>query len=141
MPFDKLSTTKTISLFFKIVYCGSKGLTPTQQCYSTIELECLAIIWAIQKCNFYLRGLPIFQVYTDNRPLEGVSKKTFLTSRVPVSRDYARRWLCFHSAYAGFRVKHTSSWMSCHALLYLLPKNTLAWKSTPLFLAYRKLPI
>ena len=28
---------------FKIVKCGSKGLTPTQQRYSTIELECLAI--------------------------------------------------------------------------------------------------
>ena len=25
---------------FKIVHCGSKGLTPTQQRYSTIELEC-----------------------------------------------------------------------------------------------------
>ena len=59
----------------KIVHCGSKGLTPTQQQYSTIELECLAIIWAIQKCNFYLRGLPIFQVYTDHRPWEGVFQK------------------------------------------------------------------
>ena len=37
---------------FKIVRCSSKGLTPTQQCYLTIELECLAIIWAIQKCHF-----------------------------------------------------------------------------------------
>ena len=53
---------------FKIVHCGSKGRTPTQQCYSTIELECLAIIWAIQKCHFHLRGLPLFRVYTDHRP-------------------------------------------------------------------------
>ena len=29
-------------------------------------------MWAIQKCSFYLRGLPLFRVYTDNRPLEGV---------------------------------------------------------------------
>ena len=29
---------------FKIVRCGSKGSTPTQQRYSTIELECLAIV-------------------------------------------------------------------------------------------------
>ena len=48
---------------------------PTQQRYSTIELECLAIIWAIQKCAFYLRGLPLFYVYTDHRPLEGVFQK------------------------------------------------------------------
>ena len=38
---------------FKIVRCGSKGLTPTQQRYCTIELECLAIVWAIQKCSFF----------------------------------------------------------------------------------------
>ena len=60
---------------FKIVHCGSKGLTPTQQRYSTIELECLAIVWAILKCSFYLRGLPIFTVYTDHRPLHGVFQK------------------------------------------------------------------
>ena len=60
---------------FKIVKCGSKGLTPTQQRYSTIELECLAIVWAVQKCAFYLRGLPVFHVLTDHRPLEGVFTK------------------------------------------------------------------
>ena len=60
---------------FKIVKCGSKGLTPTQQRYSTIELECLAIVWAILKCAFYLRGLPSFQVFTDHKPLEGIFTK------------------------------------------------------------------
>ena len=55
--------------------CGSKGLTPTQQRYSTIELECLAIVWAIQKCSFFLRCLPSFLVLTDHRPLEGIFLK------------------------------------------------------------------
>ena len=36
-----------------IVTCGSKSLTPTQQRYATIELECLAIVWAMDKCNFF----------------------------------------------------------------------------------------
>ena len=40
---------------FKIVHCGSKSLTPTQQRYSTIELECLAIIWAIQVSFLFTR--------------------------------------------------------------------------------------
>ena len=66
------STNKEI---FKIVNCGSKGLTPTQQRYSTIELECMAIVWAILKCSFYLRGLPKFTVYTDHKPLFGVFQK------------------------------------------------------------------
>ena len=29
----------------------------------------LAIIWAVQKCEFYLKGLPDFVVATDHRPL------------------------------------------------------------------------
>ena len=64
----------TGSKHFKIVHCGSKGLTAIQQRYSTIELECLAIVWAITKCSFYLHGLPNFTVYTDHHPL-----KTFST--------------------------------------------------------------
>ena len=35
----------------------------------------MAIIWASQKCHLYLRGLPLFQVYTDHRPLEGIFQK------------------------------------------------------------------
>ena len=60
---------------FKIIHCGSKGLTPTQQRYSTIELKCLAIVWATLKCSFYLRGLPSFTINTDHRPLHGVFQK------------------------------------------------------------------
>ena len=56
---------------FKIMHCSSKGLTPTQQRYSTIELECLAIT----KCSFNLHALPLFTIYTDHRPLEGVFQK------------------------------------------------------------------
>ena len=48
--------------------------TETQQRYATIELECLAILVAVRKCDFYLRGLPSFEVITDHRPLLGVFK-------------------------------------------------------------------
>ena len=41
----------------------------------TIELECLAIKYAILKCSYYLKGHPGFQVITDHRPLEGIFKK------------------------------------------------------------------
>ena len=33
-----------------IITCVSESFTPAQQRYATIELECLAIIWAVQKC-------------------------------------------------------------------------------------------
>ena len=36
-----------------LIQCGSASLSPTQSRYSTVELECLAIINAIQKCHYY----------------------------------------------------------------------------------------
>ena len=32
----------------------------------------MAIQWAAMKCDYYLRGLPTFQVLTDHRPLVGI---------------------------------------------------------------------
>ena len=60
---------------FKLVACGSKSLTPTQRRYATIELECLAVHFAISKCSFYLKGAPMFTVATDHKPLEGIFQK------------------------------------------------------------------
>ena len=60
---------------FRVVACGSKSLTPTQQCYATIELECLGVHFAVDKGSFYLKGAPSFNVVTDHKPLEGIVKK------------------------------------------------------------------
>ena len=60
---------------FKLVSCDSKSLTPTQQRYATIELECLAVYFAINKCSFYLKGGTHFTVATDHKPLEGIFAK------------------------------------------------------------------
>ncbi len=58
-----------------LIRCGSRGLTPTEFRYATIELECLGIVWAIHKCKFYLQGMDNFHVITDHRPLIGIIKK------------------------------------------------------------------
>ena len=72
---------------FRLVTCGSKALTPTQRRYATIELECLAVQYAIDKCSFYLKGGPEFTVATGHKPLEGSSKRTFLRFPILVCRD------------------------------------------------------
>ena len=59
----------------KKVQCGSSSLTSAQGNYATIELECLAIQYALSKSEFYLRGLPNFLVWTDHRPLVGIFNK------------------------------------------------------------------
>ena len=52
-----------------IIQCGSSSLNETQQRYATIELECMAIVYAVQKYAYYLQGTPEFEVWTDHRPL------------------------------------------------------------------------
>ena len=59
----------------RIIRCGSRSLTAAQKNYAVIDLECLAIVWAIQKCRFYLHGMPNFKVITDHRPLLGIFSK------------------------------------------------------------------
>ena len=69
MRWATLKLTLVQKRFLKLC---SKGLTSTRQRYSTIELECLAIVWVTLKCSFYLCGLPLFTIYTDHHPLQDV---------------------------------------------------------------------
>jgi transposase InsO family protein len=61
---------------FRLIKCGSCALTPTQSRYATIELECLAVEYAVRKCQFYLKGMnKPFKVITDHKPLVGIFGK------------------------------------------------------------------
>ena len=60
----------------KVIQCGSRSLSPAERNYSTLELELTAIVWAIQKCDFFLKGISKFEVVTDHRPLVGIFAKT-----------------------------------------------------------------
>ena len=59
----------------RLIQCASSSLTPTHQRYVVCELECMAVQWAIKKSDFYLRGLPHFEIWTDHKPLVGVFSK------------------------------------------------------------------
>ena len=61
----------------KLLDCSSRTLSSAERNYATIELEALAIAWAMQKSHFYLRACPQFKVLTDHRPLVGIFKKDF----------------------------------------------------------------
>ena len=58
----------------RLVQCSSRSLSSAETRYATIELECLAIQWAIEDCRYYLLGCE-FRVLTDHRPLVGVFEK------------------------------------------------------------------
>ena len=52
-----------------IITLGSAGLTSTQERYSSGEQECLAVLHAIQKTDFYVRGAKKIYVFSDNKNL------------------------------------------------------------------------
>ena len=54
---------------WRVVQAGSRFLTNTESRYAVIELECLAVAWAIKKCHMFLAGLSHFSVITDHNPL------------------------------------------------------------------------
>lgn len=54
---------------WKLVDCGSRFLTDTETRYATIELEMLAIVYAVKKCRRFLLGRQEFEVITDHKPL------------------------------------------------------------------------
>lgn len=47
----------------------SRKLVPREQNFSTVEKECLAIVWAVQKLREYLLGVE-FVIETDHSPLQ-----------------------------------------------------------------------
>ena len=65
----------------------AKKLTDTEKRYSTIERECLAVVWAIKKFKMYLYGVE-FTLQTDHQPLQFINYTKFLNDRV-------MRWAMF----------------------------------------------
>ncbi len=54
---------------WRLIQCGSRFLSPAESRYAMIELELLAVVWAVtEKCWLYLKGLP-FELVIDHKPL------------------------------------------------------------------------
>jgi len=53
---------------------GSKSLTPTEQNYSQLEREALAVVWSLEHFHLYVSGKPT-TVFTDHKPLLGMFGK------------------------------------------------------------------
>ena len=65
---------------FPVSY-ASKKLSRAERNYSTIEKECLAIIWGIRKFERYLQGVK-FVIQTDHRPLSHMNSAKFANNRI-----------------------------------------------------------
>ena len=52
-----------------LIQAGSRFLSSPESRYTIIELELLAVTWAVLKCKMFLEGLQHFKVITDHNPL------------------------------------------------------------------------
>ena len=75
---------------FPICY-ASKKLIDQEKKFSTVEKECLAIIWAVKKFHNYLYGAE-FVLETDHNTLQYLDKAKFVNARV-------MRWAMFLQQY------------------------------------------
>ena len=56
----------------QIIFCGSSSLSEKQKRLPAIYGENLAIIVALEKCRYWLRGCPHFTIRTDHKGLESI---------------------------------------------------------------------
>ncbi|XP_059146787.1 uncharacterized protein LOC131934712 [Physella acuta] len=67
------------------IFYLSRSLNKTEQNYSTVEKECLAIVWSMTKLQKYLLGRK-FILLTDHKPLLAMNNKRIANSKI-------NRWL------------------------------------------------
>ena len=80
---------------FPVCY-ASKKLSSAERNYSTIEKECLAVVWGTKRFHLYLYGVP-FVLQTDHEPLKYMNSAKFANGRL-------MRWAMFLQSYT-FRVE------------------------------------
>ena len=82
---------------FPVCY-AIKKLSSAERNYSTIEKECLAIVWGIKRFHLYLYGVP-FVLQTDHEPLKYMDSAKYTNARL-------MRWAMFLQSY-NFNVEAT----------------------------------
>ena len=64
----------------KTVVYASRSLSKSESNYAPIELECLAIVFAMNKFDQYIFGNPNVTIHTDHHPLEAIMNKSLLAA-------------------------------------------------------------
>lgn len=85
-----LLQTGNNSILHPVAY-ASRNLLPRETRYSTIERECLALVWAVQKFHIYVYGKH-FTIQSDHQPLQYLQSAKHMNNRV-------LRWSLFLQEY------------------------------------------
>lgn len=66
----------------KPIAYASRALTDVESRYSQTEREALAIVWACEHFDIFIRGAHIVNIITDHKPLERIWQKTKTLLRI-----------------------------------------------------------
>ena len=66
----------------KIIACISKTLNETERRWSATERECYAIVYGIEKLQYFLKGPIPFTLLTDHKSLTFIDKNVFQNSKI-----------------------------------------------------------
>ena len=92
---------------------ASRKLSSAEANYATVEQECLALIWAIQKFQLYLYGKH-FTVQSDNKPMLFLTTATQLNAKL-MRWSLLLQQYSFHVEYIKGTNNHGADFLSRHA--------------------------
>ena len=72
---------ETGKIIYKPTHYLSRALTKSEKNYSIIELECLAIVWAVNKLQRFLLGRN-FKIFVDHKPLAKFNVSNINNNRI-----------------------------------------------------------
>ena len=82
----------------KLVYFGSKALTEAQKGYIVIEIESLAVAWAMEKLHHFLYASH-FILETDQKPLEAILSESLNQATPRLQRILIRTFLYYFTVH------------------------------------------
>jgi hypothetical protein len=59
----------------RLVQCRSRSLSSAEKNYACIEIESLAIQYAVEDCQFYLLGAIKYTIFNDHKPWQNIYVK------------------------------------------------------------------
>lgn len=89
----------------RVVACASKTLTCAERRYPQTQKEALAVVWGVEKYNYYLLGRE-FVILTDHKPLQFIFTRSKANDKRSLTR--AEAWALRLSMY-NFRMEYVPS--------------------------------